>query len=101
MDSFKSILAKIFLTLLPLMMIAILISMVIKLSGKKPEVSPGPGGPEPTPTPILTPTQWANDEEVLGIEKDLFQLEEDLKNVDLKQVPLYPPILDMNVKFKE
>lgn len=101
MDNIKGLLAKIFLTFLPLVMIAILVLMVIKLSGKKPEVSPGPGGPEPTPTPILTPTKWASDEEVLGIEKDLFQLEEDLKNVDLKQVPLYPPVLDMNVEFKE
>lgn len=100
MDKIKSLLAKFVLTFLPLAMIAILIFMVVKLSGKKPEVSPGPGGAEASPTPVLSPTAWASDEEVLGIEKEIFDLEEDLKNVDLKQAPLYPPVLDMEVRFE-
>jgi len=59
--------------------------------------------PTPTPTPIVSieasPSAWANDKVVLKIEKDLGILEKDLDTVDLDELPLRPPVLDLKVEY--
>jgi len=65
--------------------------------------------PKPTPTPTLTPlpievfvsspSAYATDEAVLKIEKDLVSLEKDLDTVDLEELPLRPPVLDLKVEY--
>lgn len=59
--------------------------------------------PTPTPTPIVSieasPSAWANDKVILKIEKDLGILEKDLDTVDLDELPLRPPVLDLKVEY--
>jgi len=91
-------LAKILMVLLPIIILVLMIFLSLKAKKQAPvtkeEVSP------PTPTPeAFTPSKWAGDEEVLKIESELLNLEELLKNVDLKESQLLPPVLDMEVKF--
>lgn len=100
MVSPKEILGKLVMVALPIILILSLVVMVIKLAEKGPEVAPGPGGAQVSPTPTsLSPTRWSTDSGVLEVEKEISRLEKNLEEVDLKQAPLYPPVLDMEVEF--
>jgi len=63
-----------------------------------PEVSP-----IPTPTPIIeeitNPSPYATDSAVLQTEEELKKLESDLREADLKETNLTPPVLDLDVNF--
>ncbi len=47
---------------------------------------------------IASPSAYVNDEVVLKIEKDLEALEQELNALDLDELQLRPPVLDLNVK---
>lgn len=59
--------------------------------------------PAPPPLPpeafIASPSAYATDEAVLKIEEELRLLEEDLDTVDLEELRLQPPILDLKVEY--
>jgi len=96
----KKIFGKLAMVLLPTVLILSLIFMVVKIKERMPEVAPGPGGAQVSPTPgPLSPTRWATDSAVLAIERQLLKIEKDLESVDLSQVKLHPPVLDMEVEF--
>ena len=66
----------------------------------KPTPIPSPSlSPLPLEHFIASPSAYANDETILKIEKDLVTLETDLDDVNLEEVPLHPPLLDLNVKY--
>lgn len=61
--------------------------------------------PSPKPTTLTleqftsSPSAFATDEGVLKIQKELATLEEDLDNIDLEEVPLQLPIINLNIAF--
>ena len=61
--------------------------------------------PSPTPTPfeekIASPSAYATDSAVLKVESELKSIDEKLQSTDLKEAGLNPPVLDMDVNFKE
>lgn len=61
--------------------------------------------PTLTPTPIeerpRRPSAYATDSAILAIEAELEVLEEKIQNTDIKEATLNPPVLDMDVNFKE
>ena len=75
--------------------------LVLELAKKKPETTTQPTEPPPAPTETLSRlhSRWATDSGVLKLEEDLKNLSEELKNVDLKESQLSPPVLDMDVEF--
>jgi len=61
-------------------------------------------GNKVTPTPILTPTTAVSPspqtEELDKIGNDMKEIEQDLETIDIKEIELLPPAVDMNVKLK-
>lgn len=59
----------------------------------------------PTPPPLppeafmASPSAYATDEAVLRIEEELGILEKDLDTVDLEELRLRPPVLDLKVEY--
>jgi hypothetical protein len=94
-------LPKVLLVFLPLLLIIILLGLFIRAqkSNNPTSVNQTEITPAPTATGFI-PSKWAGDEEVLSMEADLNSLEKKLQGVDLKQLPLLPPVLDMNINFK-
>lgn len=82
----------------------ILLLVIIRSSLHFGEIKP-PVFPTPTPTPfeeeIKNPSIYATDSAVLEIEGRLKTIGEDLDLVDLKETSINPPVLDMEVNFKE
>lgn len=58
---------------------------------------------DPTPTPLdytpLTPSAWAQDEELLKIEEDINVLDAEMRGTGLTEGGLGPPTLDFDVTF--
>lgn len=99
---------KIFIGLLFLIILLFIISRVL--------TSPGNGGKPVKPSPTLSPeglsitpsiipyipvkaSLYADDEEVLNLERDISVLEREVATVSLKELGLQPPSLDFNVRF--
>lgn len=97
----KESLGKILMILLVVFVLVFSLVLVLQLTKSNPQTSTqGPqNGLLPTPTLARPYSRWATDSAVLKIEEDLQNLDEDLKNVDLKETKLLPPVLDMEVKF--
>jgi hypothetical protein len=59
--------------------------------------------PSPTPQelPHTQPSFYSTDSAVVEIELEIEQSESDLKNVDLEESELTPPLIDFNVNFKK
>lgn len=86
--------------LLPVLILILVIFLFGKIKGQQITTTTGVPSPTPTPTPeIFVPSKWAGDEEVLSIESNVLNLEKDLESVDLRELQLLPPVLDMEVKF--
>lgn len=83
-----------------LILLVILANFLSKTSKPSP-----PPAPTPTPTPfeekIASPSAYATDSAILRIEGELEILEEKLLSTDLRETALNPPVLDMDVNFKE
>jgi len=86
------------------LMILLLLTTVIKPSAVKPDQKTPLTTPIATiaddPKPIINPSNYANDEEVLKLETELKKLEKDLIDVDLRESSLNPPNLDMKIVFE-
>ena len=96
----SKILPKILMYLLPVLILVLVIFLFGKVRQQQITTTTGGEIPTPTPTPeAFIPSKWAGDEEVLGIESNVLSLEKDLESVDLKELQLLPPSLDMEVKF--
>lgn len=91
---------KILMLSLPILILVLVIFLFARIQKQLPTTTTGGEVPTPTPTPeVFVPSKWAGDEEVLGIESNILNLEKDLESVDLKELQLLPPSLDMEVKF--
>lgn len=98
---FKQKFGKYLMFLLPLMFLIIFILLLVTIKKKMPTSTTLSPGQIPTPTPaeFFLPSRWATDAGVLKIETGLSELEDKLKTVDLQEVQLQPPILDIEVKL--
>jgi hypothetical protein len=87
--------------LLPLVVLLVFTLLLLFIRKKVPTTSTLP--PELTPTSIPTEeifqSPWATDSGVLEIEEKISSIEEKLETVDLQEVKLQPPILDMDVSL--
>lgn len=89
------------MVLLVVFVLTVSLAVILEVSRKKPQTTIAPPENAPTPSPVVNRpfSRWATDSGVLAIESELKTLSEDLKNVDLKESGLLPPVLDMEVKF--
>lgn len=89
------------MTALVVFVLVLSVVLVLELAKKKPETTTQPTESSPSPTKTLKRpfSRWATDSGVLKLEEDLKNLSEELKNVDLKENQLSPPVLDMDVEF--
>lgn len=80
----------------------LLAALVLFFVNQKRELTQKPS-PTPIPLPmeefIASPSAYATDEAVLKIEKDLGILEKELDVVDLDELRLHPPLIDLNVEY--
>jgi len=90
----------IILVLTILVIILVIAQTSLHLSGFKPPVVPSPS-PTPFEEEIANPSAYATDSAVLEIEKRIKEVEKDIDKADLKETGLNPPVLDMEVNFKE
>jgi hypothetical protein len=92
---------KILLIFLPIILIIFLLGLYYRAQKADPPSNTQQTEITPTPTfQNFVPSKWAGDEEVLTLETELNLLEKKLQEVDLKQLQLLPPVLDMNINFK-
>ena len=98
---FKQRFGKYLIFLLPLLILIIFTLLLVAIKKKLPTSTTLSPGQIPTPTPaeFFLPSRWATDAGVLQIEIGLSELEDKLKTVDLQEVQLQPPILDIEVKL--
>ena len=88
--------------LLPLVILLVFTVLLVAIKKKVPTSSTLP--PEavlttPTPEESFPLSLWATDSGVLEIEEKITLIEEKLEVVDLQEVKLQPPILDMDVSL--
>lgn len=97
----KNIIGKTLMILLAISLFAALILIVSQVNKKTPTTTDSSSVIVPTPTPTETRPQsrWATESGVLEIEANLKNLSDELVKVDLKESRLFPPVLDMKVKF--
>lgn len=86
---------------LPVLIFVLIIFLAGKnINEKRTTTTTEKNSPTPTPTPeIFIPSKWAGDQQVLDIESSISKLEKDLEQVDLKELQLLPPVLDVEVRF--
>lgn len=98
---FKRKLGKYLMYLLPLVVLLVFTLLLLFIRKKVPTTSTLP--PELTPTSVSTEqiaqSRWATDSGVLEIEDKIFLIEKKLEAVDLQEVKLQPPILDMDISL--
>lgn len=93
---------KILLLILAALVVFLVLLVAFTFVNKGGQLTPMPS---PTPTPlsieelIASPSAWVTDEAILKIEKDLGILEKDLDTVDLDELRLRPPVLDLKVEY--
>jgi hypothetical protein len=84
-----------------LIILAVLSQTILKPASPEEATTP----PAPTPTPfeekIASPSAYATDSAILRIESELESIEKELQETDLKEASLNPPVLDMDINFKE
>lgn len=88
--------------LLPLVVLLVFTALLIVIKKKVPTTSTLPseaGLTTPAPEETLPLSRWATDSGVLEIEEKISQTEEKLDGVDLQEIKLQPPILDMDVSL--
>jgi len=88
--------------LLPLVILLVFTVLLIAIKKKIPTSSTLP--PEanlttPTPEESIPLSRWATDSGVLEIEEKILLIEDKLEAVDLQEVKIQPPILDMDVSL--
>ena len=87
--------------LLPLIILLIFIVLLVVIKKKVPTSTTLPPEliPTPEPTERVIESKWATDSGILEIEEKIILIEEKLKAVDLQEIKLQPPILDMDVSL--
>lgn len=87
--------------LLPLVILLVFTVLLIAIKKKVPASSTLPPEAITTPTPeeSIPLSHWATDSGVLEIEEKIILIEDKLEAVDLQEVKLQPPILDMDVSL--
>ncbi len=107
LTSFGDLTPKIKIFLPRIIIVAIIIVLLITLAPygikmlktKKPAPTPVPTtAPSPTPE-ISNPSPYANDDEVLAIEKKIEEVEKELQIVNFREDTLRIPSLDWDIKF--
>lgn len=94
-------LPKVLLIFLPIILIVFLLGIYYRAQKVNPPAATEQAETTPTPTSAgFIPSKWAGDEEVIALEDDLNNLEQKLQLVDLKQLPLLPPVLDLKINFE-
>ncbi len=98
---FKKRFGKYLVYLLPLGILIVFTLLLFGIKRKVPTSTSLPPEALITPTPTLTfpASRWATDAGVLTIETDLKAVENDLDNVDLQEIKLQPPILDLEISL--
>ena len=89
---------------LGLLITAVVVILTIAYQQRKPKSSETVPSP-PTPTPPIKNVQpaslYATDSAILAIETALETIGVEIQETDLKEAALNPPLLDMDVNFKE
>ena len=87
--------------ILPLVVLLIFTILLVIIKKKVPTTTTLP--PELIPTPgttgIIIKSKWATDSGVLEIEEKIVLIEDKLGAIDLQEVKIQPPILDMDVSL--
>ncbi|MDO8551121.1 MAG: hypothetical protein Q7S03_00355 [bacterium] len=98
----KEMLGKILMLWLAFLVFAFSIFIFYQYEQKKPQSASEDTAaqtPTPTPGPSRPISKWATDSAILQIEEELKSVSDSVDNVDLKESGLFPPLLDMQVKF--
>ncbi len=87
--------------LFPLFVLLVFTLLLLIIRRKVPTSSTLPPELNPTsvPTEQIVQSRWATDSGVLEIEDKIILIEDKLEAVDLQEVKLQPPILDMDVSL--
>jgi hypothetical protein len=100
-DRTKVILPRVLVIAIFLIVLSLAVPRVLKMiKTVRPTPTPAPTeAPSPT-SEILSPSVYANDEEVLAIEKSIQDLEGQLQIVNFREDTLMIPSVDWDVNFK-
>lgn len=97
----KPLLAKVLMMFLLVLLILFGANLIFKLARQQPTTTPKTGEdlllPSGEPTKPLS--RWATDSGVLAIETNLKQLSREGKSLDLKELSLLPPLIDIKLDF--
>lgn len=93
--------ALILMILIPFVLFVIIILLITRPKQEKtPVITSQPTlMPSPTPTIPMTPSKWATSSAILDLDTRLMELNNRIDSTDLKEIPLLPPALDLEVKF--
>ena len=98
---FKRKLGKYLMYILPLVVLLIFTILLLIIKKRVPTSTTLPPDLIPTPgtTEIIIESKWATDSGILEIEEKIILIEDKLGAVDLQEIKLQPPILDMDVSL--